>query len=100
MPTPLRWDAQRDWGLDINLEESVITLMRDQTTLISDLAKDWSSGQQGDFHHFVPVHYNFRLCLVDYAIHLFINDFNIVDRPRSREDNGELEPLSSQSIAE
>lgn len=90
MPTPLRWDAQRDWGFDVTLEEPDITLMRDHTTLISDLARDWSSGLQGDFHHFVPNHYNFRVTILNYGIHLFLNDFNVIDDPRTRADNGEF----------
>lgn len=87
MPTPLRWDAQRDWGFDVTLDTPVVTLLRDHVQLISDLARDWSSGAVGDFHHFVPNHYNFRVSLFHYAFHLFINDYNIVDRPRSRDDN-------------
>ncbi|EIW72981.1 hypothetical protein TREMEDRAFT_42131 [Tremella mesenterica DSM 1558] len=87
MPTPLRWDAQRDWGLDVAVESPTITLLRDHTTLISDLARDWSSGATGDFHHFVPNHYNFRVILLDYCFHLFVNDFNIVDDPKSRDGN-------------
>lgn len=90
MPTPLRWDAQRDWGFDVTLEEPDITLMRDHTTLISDLARDWSSGLQGDFHHFVPNQYNFRVTILNYGIHLFLNDFNVIDDPRTRADNGEF----------
>ncbi|KAL7425079.1 Macrophage colony-stimulating factor 1 receptor [Cryptotrichosporon argae] len=87
MPTPLQWDAQRDWGLDINLDTPDVNLLRDHVTLISDVAKDWSSGALGDFHHFVPNHYNFRISFINYAFHLFINDFNIVDVPQSREEN-------------
>lgn len=87
MPTPLAWDAEREWGLDIALESSDINLLRDHVTLISDVAKDWSSGSLGDFHHFVPNRYNFRVSLINYAIHLCVNDYNIIDRPRSREDN-------------
>jgi hypothetical protein len=91
MPTPLQWNAQRDWGFDVTLETPDITLLRDHVTLISDLSRDWSSGVVGDFHHFVPNHYNFRLTLLNYALHLNINDYNIIDRPRSRDDNAFLD---------
>ncbi|ORY27357.1 hypothetical protein BCR39DRAFT_589249 [Naematelia encephala] len=87
MPTPLRWDARRDWGLDVTFSNPEVTLLRDHVTLISDLARDWSSGAVGDFHHFVPNHYNFRVSLINYAFHMLINDFNIVDRPKSRNEN-------------
>ena len=91
MPTPLRWDAQRSWGLDISLDRPDVTLLRDHVQLISDLARDWSSGAQGDFHHFVPNHYDFRVSLRDYAFHLYINDNNIVNYPLSRADNAFLD---------
>ncbi|KAK8844716.1 hypothetical protein IAR55_006566 [Kwoniella newhampshirensis] len=88
MPTPLRWNAQRDWGMDVTLDTPSISLLRDHVTLISDLAKDWSSGTTtGDYHHFVPMHYNFRVSLINYAFHMYINDYNIVDAPWSRDSN-------------
>ncbi|TXT06049.1 hypothetical protein VHUM_03522 [Vanrija humicola] len=90
MPTPLVWNAQRNWGIDVTLDSPEIVLLREHITLISDLSKDWSSGGTGDFHHFVPMHYNFRLSLVKYHLHLYVNDFNIVDNPRSRDANAFL----------
>lgn len=99
MPTPLRWDAQRDWGFDLTLESPDITLLRDHVTLISDLAKDWSSGSQGDFHHFVPNHYNFRINMLNYAFHLYLNDYNIVDRPQSRDDNAIMDVYGPQLVS-
>jgi hypothetical protein len=91
MPTPLAWNAQRNWGLDLTLDTPDIRLMREHVALISDLSRDWSSGTATDFRHFVPVHYSFRLALLNYAVHLYVNDFNIVDVPRSRDANGELQ---------
>jgi hypothetical protein len=88
MPTPLVWNAQRNWGLEVTLNTPNIRLMREHVALISDLSRDWSSGGTGDFHHFVPVHYSFRVSLINYAIHLYINDFNIVDAPLSLDANG------------
>lgn len=90
MPTPLVWDAQRSWGIDMTLDTPDILLMREHVALISDLSRDWSGATTGDFRHFVPMHYSFRVSMVNYALHLFINDFNIVDVPRSRDHNGEL----------
>ena len=87
MPTPLSWNARRDWGLDITMDTPQVCLLRDHVQLISDLAKDWSSGATGDFHHFVPNHYNFRVTLLNYGVHLCLNDFNIIDAPLSREQN-------------
>nr|ODN85117.1 hypothetical protein L203_05068 [Cryptococcus depauperatus CBS 7841] len=88
MPTPLEWNALRDWSMDVVFDSPSINLLRDHVTLIADLAKDWSSGiVGGDYHHFVPSHYNFKVTFIDYAFHLYINDYNIVDAPGSRDDN-------------
>lgn len=87
MPTPLSWNARRDWSLDLTLDTPEVSLLRDHVQVISDLAKDWSSGQVGDFHHFVPNHYNFRIVMLNYGFHLCLNDFNIIDAPLSREQN-------------
>lgn len=88
MPTPLSWKARRDWGLDLTLDSPEVSLLRDHVQLISDLAKDWSTGAVGDFHHFVPNHYNFRVTLINYDFKLFLNDFNVIDDPHEPESNG------------
>jgi hypothetical protein len=67
-----------------------MSLLRDHITLITDLAKDWSSGATGDFHHFIPCDYQFRITLTDYSIKLYVNDFNIVDSPNKSEANCKL----------
>jgi hypothetical protein len=88
MPTPLLWNARRDWQFDITMSRPVITLLRDHVTLISDLAKDWSSGPQGDFFHFTPYDYQFTVTLSHYQIKLYVNDFNVVDYPNRDDENG------------
>ena len=89
MPTPLQWDARRDWTFDISLDQVRALLLRDHTTLIGDLAKDWNSGPTGDFHHFVPMDYQFNFSLTNFEIKLYLNDFNIINQPLAFEDNGE-----------
>lgn len=89
MPVPLNWKAQRNWSIDLVLDTPDLLLMREHINLFTDLAKDWSSGPPSDFHHFVPMHYDFHVSLMNYKVHLFINDFNIVDAPRSMDANGE-----------
>ena len=90
MPTPLIWNAQRDWKLDVTLDEPEVWLLRDHVTLISDLSRDWSSGFGGDYQHFVPMHYDFTIRLVNYGFHLYLNDFNVIDRPGVRDENGKI----------
>lgn len=90
MPTPLQWDARRDWTFDVNLDQVRALLLRDHTTLIGDLAKDWNSGPTGDFHHFVPMDYQFNFSLTNFEIKLYLNDFNIINQPLAFDDNGML----------
>jgi hypothetical protein len=97
MPTPLRWNEERTWDFDLTMERPEIWLLRDHVTLIADLAKDWSSGSTGDFFHFVPNHYKFQVALKNYYLRLNLNDYNIVDRPTSKEDNGKLSDRSRAS---
>lgn len=94
MPSPLVWNAHRDWVFDVTLDKPKIFLIRDHVTLITDLAKDWTSGPGGDFFHFVPVRYIFKLALNDFALHLNLNDHNIIDHPTSLEENGQSFPLN------
>lgn len=90
MPTPLEWNAQRNWGLDVTLENPKVALLRDHVTLISDLSRDWSGGATADYHHFVPMHYNFRVTLLNYDVRLYINDNNVIDNPLSNDENAFL----------
>lgn len=90
MPTPLQWDARRDWTFDVNLDQARALLLRDHTTLIGDLAKDWNSGPTGDFHHFVPMDYQFNFSLTNFEIKLYLNDFNIINQPLAFDDNGKF----------
>ncbi|KAJ9119483.1 hypothetical protein QFC24_005716 [Naganishia onofrii] len=88
MPTPLQWDARRDWTFDVNLDQVRTFLLRDHTTLIGDLAKDWNSGPTGDFDHFVPMDYQFNFSLTNFEIKLYLNDFNIINQPLTLDENG------------
>ncbi|KIR39832.1 hypothetical protein I307_02554 [Cryptococcus deuterogattii 99/473] len=103
-------DLPPEYGIDIIIRKGTVkygpwadrqrqkraSLLRDHITLISDLAKDWSSGTTGgDYHHFVPNHYNFRVSLINYAFHLYINDYNIVDAPGSRDSNDAIVAVAS-----
>jgi hypothetical protein len=96
MPTPLQWDARRDWQFNISMSRPVITLLRDHITLISDLAKDWNSGPQGDFLHFTPYDYQFQVTLMHYNVRLYVNDYNVVDHPNSTTENGMSRQSASQ----
>ncbi|KAI5479573.1 hypothetical protein MNV49_003310, partial [Pseudohyphozyma bogoriensis] len=87
LPSPLVWDEERTWSIDVTVSKPEINLLRDHITLFSDIAKDWTSGPPGDYEHFVPFHYAFSLNLTDYTLRLFVNDHNIIISPSALEDN-------------
>ena len=87
LPSPLFWEALRTWTVDVTLAKPDISLLRDHITLMSDIAKDWTSGPPGNYQHFVPFLYAFNLTIIDYTLRLFVNDHNIINNPSTLEDN-------------
>lgn len=67
-----------------------ISLLRDHITLLSDVAKDWTSGPLGDYEQFVPYNYAMNVKITDYTLRLFVNDHNIINNPTTLEDNSRL----------
>ncbi|KAH8118988.1 hypothetical protein DFH11DRAFT_1696800 [Phellopilus nigrolimitatus] len=87
LPSPLRWDSERSWNFDIELDRPVLFLIRDHINMIADLSKDWSAGPPSDFNTFVPITYSLYLTLSNFELNLYANDHNIIDRPLERREN-------------
>jgi len=61
--------------------------------MFADLGKDWATGPPNDFNTYIPMMYGVDLKLVDdFAINLYANDHNVIDRPLDMIDNSK--PLS------
>ncbi|PCH43678.1 hypothetical protein WOLCODRAFT_122406 [Wolfiporia cocos MD-104 SS10] len=90
LPTPLRWNAARQWTISVGLRQSCFYLLRDHINMFADLGKDWSSGPPTDYHRFVPMTYAFELDMDNYEINTYVNDHNIIDKPLIKEDNALL----------
>jgi hypothetical protein len=90
MPSPLQWNAERQWTIDTAFTRPIIHLLRDHVTLITDLVKDWTSGPPSDFALFVPTTYVLKMGIKDFEVYLYVNDHNVIDFPLSHEHNGEL----------
>lgn len=88
LPSPLVWDEKRVWTVTTRISKPDISLLRDHVTLLSDIAKDWTSGPPGDYDHFVPFLYELHVEVVDYVLQLYLNDHNIINNPTTPEDNG------------
>ncbi|KII92575.1 hypothetical protein PLICRDRAFT_134291 [Plicaturopsis crispa FD-325 SS-3] len=87
LPSPLNWDAPRDWTFAISLRQPVVYLLRDHINMFTDLGKDWSAGPPTDWYRFVPVVYVVQFELHHYEINLYVNDHNIIDKPLVKEEN-------------
>ena len=90
MPTPLQWNAHRQWSFNIALAKPEIFLLRDHVTLIQDLIKDWASGPPADPYRFIPTTYALKISLAQFRLILNTNDHNIIDQLRDSEKNALL----------
>lgn len=88
LPSPLRWDEERNWNFDVTLEHSVLYLIRDHINMLSDLGRDWASGPPNDYNTFIPMLYGVQLSFSVFELNLYANDHNIIDRPLDKRDNG------------
>ena len=81
MPSPLKWNASREWQFHVSFARPVIYLLRDHVTLITDLSKDWTSGPPVEYTRFVPIVYRLRLTFKDIRLGVYLNDHNVIDYP-------------------
>ena len=88
MPSPLKWDANRQWTFSLSLNQPIFYLLRDHVNMITDLSKDWTSGPPSNYFTWVPMRYAVNVDLRDYEINAYVNDHNIIDKPLLREENG------------
>ncbi|GJE95456.1 hypothetical protein PsYK624_116400 [Phanerochaete sordida] len=90
LPSPLKWNDQRQWTFAISLRQPVFYLLRDHVNMFTDLAKDWTSGPPSHYERFVPMVYNIDIDVQNYEINTYVNDHNIIDKPLIREENAIL----------
>jgi hypothetical protein len=88
MPSPLKWDASRQWIFNVSLNRPIFYLLRDHVNMFTDLGKDWSSGPPGNYMTWVPMRYVVNLDLHHYEINTYVNDHNVIDKPLLHEENG------------
>ena len=55
--------------------------------MITDLSRDWVSGEPTEWHHFVPIVYSLELHLHHFDLNLYANDQNIIDKPLIKDQN-------------
>ncbi|KZT11041.1 uncharacterized protein LAESUDRAFT_741340 [Laetiporus sulphureus 93-53] len=87
MPSPLKWNGEREWTFAISLRQTQLFLLRDHINMFTDLGKDWSTGPPTPYYRFTPMIYAVELDLHHYEINTYVNDHNIIDKPLIKEDN-------------
>ncbi|KAF5370617.1 hypothetical protein D9758_002040 [Tetrapyrgos nigripes] len=92
LPSPLVWDAEREWKVSVSLRSPTLFLLRDHINMFTDLGKDWAAGPPSDYHRFVPMVYQVGIDMHHYQIQLYANDHNIIDKPLIKEENGMFFP--------
>jgi hypothetical protein len=90
MPSPLLWNAERAWSIDLRLETPKLYLLRDHITLALDLITDWNSRPAVKYEKFVPYSYNLSLTLSKSEWLFCVNENNIISHPNDLEDNGKI----------
>ncbi|KAG6832605.1 hypothetical protein H0H92_014441 [Tricholoma furcatifolium] len=90
MPTPLRWNQEREWITTLAFRQPVLYLIRDHINMFIDLGKDWTTGPPSDYQRFIPMIYTFEMTLHHYALNLYVNDHNIIDKPLIHDENALL----------
>ena len=89
LPSPLKWNDQRQWTFAISLRQPVFYLLRDHINMFTDLSKDWVSGPHGSQERFISMMYKVEIDMYNYEINTYVNDHNIIDKPLIREENSE-----------
>ncbi|KAI0958666.1 hypothetical protein AcV7_004416 [Taiwanofungus camphoratus] len=90
LPSPLKWNGERQWTFAVSLRQTSLFLLRDHINMLTDLGKDWSAGPPSDYHRFIPMLYAVDLDMHNYEINAYVNDHNIIDKPLIKEDNALL----------
>ncbi|KAF5386043.1 hypothetical protein D9615_002215 [Tricholomella constricta] len=94
LPTPLKWNTERTWIIDVVLRQPVLYLLRDHINMFIDLGKDWTTGPPSDYQRFIPMIYAFKLEMHHFELNMYANDHNIIDKPLIRDENDVSASLS------
>ena len=87
LSNPLRWNALRQWHIDIHDESLQLFMLRDHMFLMTDLVNDWTTGPLPEYHTFIPFVYTLDLQFRNFKLFLNANDSNIIDSPADTADN-------------
>ncbi|KAK7204740.1 hypothetical protein BZA70DRAFT_182677 [Myxozyma melibiosi] len=96
----LKWNGLETWIFDCEAAGVEAFFLREHVTMITDMIDDFTSGPATPYQYFVPQHYLFNLALLDFQLHLNVNDSNIISNPTDFEDNIFLTFASPKLLAQ
>lgn len=74
LPQPLAWDALHEWQISVSIEHPEVFFLRDHAYLLTDIVRDWTSGDPADYERFVPFTYRLSLTFTGYKLYLYLNE--------------------------
>lgn len=56
------------------MEQPEVFFLRDHAYLLTDIIRDWTSGEPVTYNRFIPFTYILNLAFTDYKLHLYLNE--------------------------
>jgi hypothetical protein len=86
--SPLKWNGDRRWEIELNLDHPDFFFIRDHLYLLTDLTQDWL--WQSDtplLERHIPYLYNYSILFSNASISFYVNECNIIDFPDELSEN-------------
>ncbi|KAI8838792.1 hypothetical protein BJ741DRAFT_113905 [Chytriomyces cf. hyalinus JEL632] len=99
MQSPLKWNGERVWNYEVNVNQGKLHFLMDHVSLLQDLGRDFSYNPglpNPDI--FVPIAHNCKLNLKDLDLYLCTNQQNVIHKAAHPEENSFI-ILSSAFVA-
>ncbi|TPX70769.1 hypothetical protein CcCBS67573_g06420 [Chytriomyces confervae] len=99
MQSPLKWNGERVWNYEVNVNQGKLHFLMDHVSLLQDLGRDFSYNPgvpNPDI--FVPIAHNCKLNLKDLDLYLCTNQQNVIHKATHPEENSFI-ILSSDFVA-
>ena len=94
LSSPLKWNGERQWDVELNVDKPDLFLMKDHLYLLTDLVQDWL--WQPDpplLERHIPYRYNYSMLFSNASMSFYVNECNIIDFPDELSENSKSESL-------
>ena len=88
MPNPEKWNDYRTWSVHCDVLNSTVNVLREHSTIFSDLAADWGTNAEDiEAHRFVPCVYDIHVLMSSTALVFGVNKDNVMDAANDLEND-------------